>query len=123
MVDEELGCGGTWSRGDSSGVCDCVHPWVYGKGGEDGTLGGVFGGFPGRGGEFEHDEYGVTHGIPGWSARNSAVAVRGPAETPLACLNWFTRWCMAREGRMGHSVESLVTLLVPAGRLRTMSSG
>ena len=92
-------------------------------GGDVGTLGFVAGGFGGPGGEVEHDEFGVPHGIPRWSTRNLAVVVRGPAETPVACLIGFTRCCMPREGRLGHLVALLVTLLVPVGRLSTMSSG
>ena len=75
MVDQELGCGGMRKRGDSSGVRDSVHTWLYGTGGEVGTLGSVAGDFSGPGGEVELDVFGVTHGIPRWWTRNSAVAV------------------------------------------------
>ena len=123
MVDQEFGCGGTSTRGDFSGVPTLVLTLVYGPEGEVGTLGCIAGDFGGPGGEVEHDGFGVTHGIPGWSTRNVAVAVRVSGETPLACLIWFTRRCKAWEVRVGHSVESLVSFLVVVGSLSTMSSG
>mgnify|MGYP000196693541 CR=1 FL=1 len=60
-----------------------VHTCVYGTGEDVGTLGCIAGEFRGPGGEVEHDEFGVTHGIPRWWDRNEAVAVRVTAETDI----------------------------------------